>query len=459
MAGRRLDDDVSHTGSVRSLIPRRRSRQRDESGTALVELALVLPLVILLLGVAFNGWNGMQATIRLTSAARAGAIVAAADLTSNINHAATGRSGLGGCDDGDQRRGGRHRRLPEHRPLRQRLRQHLYAVARRHFEHRLDERRHHHHLPGVGELRPLRRELSRDHPRNCEVRMTRLRPWHDEDNESGVVLIIFAIAMVVLLGMIAIAIDGSYGFVQNRRAQNAADFAAFAAAQQLDSSTYCSGTSAPTTQTDRRHHPEARQRQRGRNRNRLDGAVPELGRGNSIGNFTSSTRPRHPASRRVRCERQRHSPAGRRSSPGSSASTNCQGFASGKVGQRRTRVSPSGSWPSTRWGRTRSSVAAPGRSSCRATIFVNTDVTNQPWTSLVRRPRMGRRHRRQDQQQPVRLRPFVTVDGTYNGESLWPLDHCFQPARQRYGTHGGPTAPGGALPPYQLSCCGVERHR
>jgi len=49
----------------------------------------VLPLVILLLGVAFNGWNGMQATIRLTSAARAGAIVAAADLTSNINHAPT----------------------------------------------------------------------------------------------------------------------------------------------------------------------------------------------------------------------------------------------------------------------------------------------------------------------------------------------------------------------------------
>ena len=36
-----------------------------------------LPLVILLLGIAFNGWNGMQESIRLTSAARAGAIVAA----------------------------------------------------------------------------------------------------------------------------------------------------------------------------------------------------------------------------------------------------------------------------------------------------------------------------------------------------------------------------------------------
>ena len=64
-------------------------RRRDETGTALVELALVLPLVILLLGVAFNGWNGMQQTVRLTSAARAGAIVAASDLTSSPSHPAT----------------------------------------------------------------------------------------------------------------------------------------------------------------------------------------------------------------------------------------------------------------------------------------------------------------------------------------------------------------------------------
>jgi Flp pilus assembly protein TadG len=55
-------------------------RCRDESGQALVEFALVLPLVILIVAVAFNGWDGMQKTIRLTSAARAGAIVAASDL-------------------------------------------------------------------------------------------------------------------------------------------------------------------------------------------------------------------------------------------------------------------------------------------------------------------------------------------------------------------------------------------
>lgn len=41
----------------------------------------MLPLVILLLGIAFNGWNAMQESIRLTSVARAGAIVAAQDLS------------------------------------------------------------------------------------------------------------------------------------------------------------------------------------------------------------------------------------------------------------------------------------------------------------------------------------------------------------------------------------------
>jgi hypothetical protein len=38
--------------------------------------------VALLLGVAFNGWSGMQLAVRLTSAARAGAIQAANELGS-----------------------------------------------------------------------------------------------------------------------------------------------------------------------------------------------------------------------------------------------------------------------------------------------------------------------------------------------------------------------------------------
>lgn len=63
--------------------------RHDETGTALVELALVIPLVVLLLGAAFNGWNGMQSSIRLTGVARAGAILAANDLTATSSHPAT----------------------------------------------------------------------------------------------------------------------------------------------------------------------------------------------------------------------------------------------------------------------------------------------------------------------------------------------------------------------------------
>lgn len=63
--------------------PDRRRRGRDEAGQALIEFVLVLPVVALLMGVAFNGWSGLQLTIRLTSAARAGAIQAASDLAAH----------------------------------------------------------------------------------------------------------------------------------------------------------------------------------------------------------------------------------------------------------------------------------------------------------------------------------------------------------------------------------------
>lgn len=58
-------------------------RRRDETGQALIEFVLVIPLMILLIGVAFNGWSAIQLDIGLTSAARAGAIKAANDLATN----------------------------------------------------------------------------------------------------------------------------------------------------------------------------------------------------------------------------------------------------------------------------------------------------------------------------------------------------------------------------------------
>jgi Flp pilus assembly protein TadG len=60
-----------------------RRRAAGESGQAIVEFCLALPLVALLLGVGFNGWNSMDLSVQLTSAARAGAIQAANDLGTN----------------------------------------------------------------------------------------------------------------------------------------------------------------------------------------------------------------------------------------------------------------------------------------------------------------------------------------------------------------------------------------
>src|SRR5262245_60965374 len=51
--------------------------------------------------------------------------------------------------------------------------------------------------------------------------------------ERGQALVIVAIAMVALIGAVAIVIDGGNAFAQTRRAQNAVDAAAEAGATQL----------------------------------------------------------------------------------------------------------------------------------------------------------------------------------------------------------------------------------
>lgn len=55
---------------------------------------------------------------------------------------------------------------------------------------------------------------------------------HSRRHEDGITLAIFALALVVLLGMVALGIDGSRIYDERRRAQNAADHAAIAAAYE-----------------------------------------------------------------------------------------------------------------------------------------------------------------------------------------------------------------------------------
>ena len=124
--------------------------------------------------------------------------------------------------------------------------------------------------------------------------MTRLSRTR-ENGESGAILIIFAVAMVVLIGMTAVAVDLSYGFVQNRRAQNATDFAAFAASAQLNSSSYCNGTATPSMPAGHRRHPAPRQRQRLEYRFCLERVVPLLDRAEDTEpSFTSISYPADP---------------------------------------------------------------------------------------------------------------------------------------------------------------------
>ncbi len=271
-----------------------------------------------------------------------------------------------------------------------------------------------------------------------------------QDNESGVVLIIFAIAMVVLLGMIAIAIDGSYGFVQNRRAQNAADFAAFAAAQQLNSSTYCNGTSAPTT------HDIAAIIQQLVNANGAGIGTAWKAQflnsaGNSIGNFTSSTGPATPppGACGVIVNAQ---PSWTPFFAGIFGIHQFQGFASGKVGNV-DKGQPIGILALNEVGPHEILGGGTGTFTVSGTIFVNSDVSQQPWTSSYDNLEWDDAIDAKTNSNLYVYGPVVTVAGTYNGEPLWPLDHCFQPAGQKVGsTTGGPTAPGGALPLVQLSC-------
>src|SRR5947209_14988251 len=59
-------------------------RLRGESGVALVETALIIPILALLLGIAYTAYSSMQQSIRLTTAARAAAIKAANELQADI---------------------------------------------------------------------------------------------------------------------------------------------------------------------------------------------------------------------------------------------------------------------------------------------------------------------------------------------------------------------------------------
>src|SRR5918992_3737147 len=66
--------------------------------------------------------------------------------------------------------------------------------------------------------------------RHVLVRFRSATAAHLNRSERGISFVIFALAIVVLLGMVAVGIDGGRLYDERRQAQNAADHAALAAA-------------------------------------------------------------------------------------------------------------------------------------------------------------------------------------------------------------------------------------
>jgi hypothetical protein len=242
-------------------------------------------------------------------------------------------------------------------------------------------------------------------------------------------MILFALAMIFLLGMVAIALDGSFGFVQNRRAQNATDFAAFAGAQELNGSSLCTGSGAAPSTT------------------RMANIVQDVITSNSStvgsawigqfldnagskitgtgGTFTSSSNSGYP-------------PPG---ACGLSVNTTSafvwpsylagvigqpqlQGFASAAVGTGTTGnsvgiASLNKVGPHTILG------GGSGKFVVSGDIFLNTNVQAQPWTAS----KNGWQYDDAiDAKVGSQLTIYGTVhssNGTYNGQGLWPLDWCF----------------------------------
>jgi hypothetical protein len=268
-------------------------------------------------------------------------------------------------------------------------------------------------------------------------------------DESGVVLVIFAIVIVVLLGMVAIAIDGSYGFVQNRRAQNAADFAAFAAAQELNGSAYCNGTSLPTTE-------------------QIVGIVQDLvqangsgigtnwtaqflnSAGHSIGSFSSGTGPATPPPGACGISVNAR-PTWTPFFAGIFGIHKFGGFASGSVANV-VKGPPIGIVSLNEVGPHAILGGGTGTFTVSGNIFLNTAVNDQPWTSSSGGVQWDDGIDAKADSNLYVYGNIDTVNSTYNGESLWPLDHCFQDSGVLAGTATGPTAPGGALPNERPVC-------
>jgi Putative Flp pilus-assembly TadE/G-like len=245
-----------------------------------------------------------------------------------------------------------------------------------------------------------------------------------EQDERGVILIIFACAMVVLIGILAIAIDGSYGFVQNRRAQNASDFAAFAAAQQLSSSYYCNGTSAITTV----QLVDIIQKLVDENDAGVGSAWSATfldSQGNSLSSFTPSDYPTDPPPNSCGVN-VTATPKWPPFFAGIFGVQQFGGFAKGSVAPVAATTDNIGIVALNKYGPHEILGGGTGEFVVSGNIFLNTDVAANPWSGNSGGWGWDDAI---DAKDGSNLNVYGTIDSqtsTYNGQQVWPLDTCFE---------------------------------
>ncbi|HXQ63081.1 MAG TPA: pilus assembly protein TadG-related protein [Acidimicrobiales bacterium] len=288
-----------------------------------------------------------------------------------------------------------------------------------------------------------------------------------DENESGVILIIVACAMVALIGMLSIAIDASYGFVQNRRAQNATDFAAFAAAEQLNSSYYCHGLTRPTvaqltTIVQKLVDDNAPAVGTAWTATFLGGTgTPMTGPGSTFS--PTGSNPAIPPN--GACGVQvTAAPTWSPFFAGIFGVHKLQGYASGRVAPATSQASQIGIVALNKYGPHEILGGGTGTFVVSGYIYLNSDVPDQPWTELGTDPTTHVNWEWDDTidaKSNSNLYVYGTIlssGGTYNGDGLWPLDNCFRPSILGKGPGSGKSqwqagdpAPG-QLPYQQMSC-------
>jgi hypothetical protein len=279
-------------------------------------------------------------------------------------------------------------------------------------------------------------------------------PRSRQDSEAGVILIILAIAMVVLIGMLAIAIDTSFGFVQNRRAQNAADFGAFAAAQELNDSYYCNGVGTPSL-------------------TQIEAVIQKIVDDNDAGLGTAWS------AQFLTADKTKIGPAFSPGTTGNVPNGACgvnvtaspswapffagvlgfrqlKGFATASVGPVSTSANNIAIVALNKVGPHEILGGGAGQFIVSGNIVANSNVTEQPWSQLSAGDEWDDAI---DAKTGSTLSVYGTIyssnaDGTgsYQGDPLWPLDTCFESAGDQVTNHPTPYTLGGPPPWYQLLC-------